>query len=65
MLDINSSFLSWKCIHVTTCFSIMLATVPVLVSVASRAELMMMTISEIVNQLIEAHEKGEDANWNK
>lgn len=33
--------------------------------VASRAELMMLTISEIVNQLIEAHNKGEDANLNK
>ena len=32
---------------------------------ASRAELMMLTISEIVNQLIEAHNKGEDANLNK
>ncbi len=36
-----------------------------LVPVASRAELMMLTISEIVNQLIEAHNKGEDSNLNK
>ncbi|CAB4022918.1 elongator complex 3 [Paramuricea clavata] len=35
------------------------------VPVASRAELMMLTISEIVNQLIEAHNKGEDSNLNK
>lgn len=32
---------------------------------ASRAELMMMTVSEIVNQLITAHEKGNDVNLNK
>ncbi|XP_046858486.1 elongator complex protein 3 [Xenia sp. Carnegie-2017] len=32
---------------------------------ASRAELMLLTISEIVNQLIEAHNKGEDSNLNK
>ncbi|XP_028411922.1 elongator complex protein 3 [Dendronephthya gigantea] len=32
---------------------------------ASRAELMMLTISDIVNQLIEAHNKGEDSNLNK
>jgi elongator complex protein 3 len=36
-----------------------------LVPEASRAELMMLTISEIVNQLIEAHNKGEDSNLNK
>lgn len=35
------------------------------VPVASRAELMMLTVSEIVNQLIEAHNKGEDSNLNK
>ena len=32
---------------------------------ASRAELIMMTVSEIVNQLITAHEKGNDVNLNK
>lgn len=32
---------------------------------ASRAELMMMTVSEIVSQLITAHEKGQDVNLNK
>lgn len=32
---------------------------------ASRAELMMMTVSEIVSQLIAAHEKGNDVNLNK
>jgi len=32
---------------------------------ASRAELMMMTVSEIVSQLITAHEKGNDVNLNK
>ncbi|EDO39414.1 predicted protein [Nematostella vectensis] len=33
--------------------------------VASRAELMVMTVSDIVNQLITAHEKGENINLNK
>ncbi|XP_015754937.1 PREDICTED: elongator complex protein 3 [Acropora digitifera] len=32
---------------------------------ASRAELMMLTVSEIVSQLISAHEKGNDVNLNK
>ncbi|XP_078362490.1 elongator complex protein 3 [Oculina patagonica] len=32
---------------------------------ASRAELMMMTVSDIVSQLITAHEKGSDVNLNK
>lgn len=32
---------------------------------ASRAELMMMTVSDIVSQLITAHEKGNDVNLNK
>lgn len=32
---------------------------------ASRAELMMMTVSDIVSQLITAHEKGIDVNLNK
>lgn len=32
---------------------------------ASRAELMMMTVSDIVSQLITAHEKGSDLNLNK
>ena len=32
---------------------------------ASRAELMMMTVSEIVSHLITAHEKGNDVNLNK
>ncbi|NXN99965.1 ELP3 protein, partial [Rhinopomastus cyanomelas] len=31
----------------------------------SHAELMMMTISDIIKQLIEAHEQGEDVNLNK
>ena len=31
----------------------------------SRAELMMMTVSDIVSQLITAHEKGSDVNLNK
>lgn len=32
---------------------------------ASRAELMVMTVSEIIKQLINAHEKGENVNLNK
>ncbi|XP_068680964.1 elongator complex protein 3 isoform X1 [Montipora foliosa] len=32
---------------------------------ASRAELMMITVSDIVSQLITAHEKGNDVNLNK
>lgn len=32
---------------------------------ASRTELMMMTVSDIVSQLITAHEKGNDVNLNK
>lgn len=31
----------------------------------SRAELMMMTIAEIIKQLVEAHEDGKDINLNK
>ncbi|KYO42897.1 elongator complex protein 3 isoform X2 [Alligator mississippiensis] len=31
----------------------------------SRAELMMMTISDIIQQLVEAHEQGKDVNLNK
>jgi len=32
---------------------------------ASRAELMVMTVSEIIKELISAHEKGENVNLNK
>uniref|UniRef100_A0A8C7S6V7 Elongator complex protein 3 n=1 Tax=Oncorhynchus mykiss TaxID=8022 RepID=A0A8C7S6V7_ONCMY len=31
----------------------------------SRAELMMMTIADVINQLVEAHEEGKDINLNK
>ncbi|CAM4689719.1 hypothetical protein PO909_010423 [Leuciscus waleckii] len=31
----------------------------------SRAELMMMTIADVINQLVEAHEQGKDINLNK
>lgn len=31
----------------------------------SRAELMMMTIADVIKQLVEAHEKGKDINLNK
>ncbi|XP_034435055.1 elongator complex protein 3 [Hippoglossus hippoglossus] len=31
----------------------------------SRAELMMMTIADVINQLLEAHEEGKDINLNK
>lgn len=31
----------------------------------SHAELMMMTIADIIKQLIEAHEQGNDVNLNK
>lgn len=31
----------------------------------SRAELMMMTVAEIIKQLVEAHEDGKDINLNK
>lgn len=31
----------------------------------SHAELMMMTIADIIKQLIEAHEQGKDVNLNK
>uniref|UniRef100_A0A7M4E3F1 Elongator complex protein 3 n=1 Tax=Crocodylus porosus TaxID=8502 RepID=A0A7M4E3F1_CROPO len=33
--------------------------------VLSRAELMMMTIADIIQQLVEAHEQGKDVNLNK
>ena len=36
-----------------------------LVPQASKAELMVMTVSEIVKRLIEAHEEGKDVNLNK
>ena len=32
---------------------------------ASKAELMMLTVSEVVRQLIEAHKEGRDVNLNK
>ncbi|XP_054617273.1 elongator complex protein 3 isoform X1 [Dunckerocampus dactyliophorus] len=32
---------------------------------ASRAELMMMTIADVIKQLVEAHEEGKDINLNK
>lgn len=31
----------------------------------SRAELMMMTIADVIKQLVEAHEDGKDINLNK
>lgn len=31
----------------------------------SRAELMMMTIADVIKQLVEAHEEGKDINLNK
>lgn len=31
----------------------------------SRAELMMMTIADVIKQLVEAHEGGKDINLNK
>lgn len=31
----------------------------------SRAELMMMTIADVIKQLVEAHEQGKDINLNK
>lgn len=31
----------------------------------SRAELMMMTIADVIQQLVEAHEEGKDINLNK
>lgn len=31
----------------------------------SRAELMMMTIADVIQQLVEAHEGGKDINLNK
>jgi len=31
----------------------------------SRAELMMMTIADVIKQLVEAHEEGIDINLNK
>uniref|UniRef100_A0A0E9QX34 Uncharacterized protein n=1 Tax=Anguilla anguilla TaxID=7936 RepID=A0A0E9QX34_ANGAN len=31
----------------------------------SRAELMMMTIADVIKQLVEAHEEGKDVNLNK
>jgi len=37
----------------------------VLISDLSHAELMMMTIADIIKQLIEAHEQGKDVNLNK
>lgn len=43
------------------CLSLLLSVNPN----ASRAELMMMTVSDIVSQLITAHEKGSDVNLNK
>ena len=36
-----------------------------LVPQASKAELMVMTVSEVVKRLIEAHEEGKDVNLNK
>lgn len=36
-----------------------------LVPQVSKAERMMMTVSEIVKRLIEAHENGKDINLNK
>lgn len=32
---------------------------------SSRAELMMMTIADVIKQLVEAHEQGKDINLNK
>lgn len=31
----------------------------------SRAELMMMTIADVIKQLVDAHEEGRDINLNK
>lgn len=31
----------------------------------SRAELMMMTIADVIKQLVDAHEQGKDINLNK
>ncbi|XP_043962726.1 elongator complex protein 3 isoform X1 [Gambusia affinis] len=38
---------------------------PVCASDISRAELMMMTIADVIKQLVEAHEQGKDINLNK
>lgn len=32
---------------------------------SSREELMVMTVTEIVNQLIQAHQQGKDVNLNR
>ena len=50
---------------ITTDYSILPFLIFITVPVASRAELMMMTVSDIVGQLIAAHEKGENVNLNK
>ena len=50
---------------ITTDYSILHFLIFITVPVASRAELMMMTVSDIVGQLIAAHEKGENVNLNK
>lgn len=51
---------SWKAlaIHVVCCIVLISGDL-------SHAELMMMTIADIIKQLIEAHEQGKDVNLNK
>lgn len=38
---------------------------PAIVPGSSREELMVMTVTEIVNQLIQAHQQGKDVNLNR
>ena len=72
----NSMYLSWKTpafeVIFNECFNGWLnitASVTVLIfgviGDLSRAELMMMTIADVIKQLVEAHEDGKDINLNK
>lgn len=38
---------------------------PAIVPGSSREELMVMTVTQIVNQLIQAHQQGKDVNLNR
>lgn len=40
-------------------------TISIIAGDLSRAELMMMTIADVIKQLVEAHEEGKDINLNK
>lgn len=65
----KNALLQLKCLinkfNIITNLCMLLFMYPAIVPGSSREELMVMTVTEIVNQLIQAHQQGKDVNLNR